>query len=246
MTAASPTPGRATLSIPIDTDVLAKYAGLIGLASAILAVAGIFATTAYLSAWGIPAPVLRLDPLTAAIRSETVVVQCLTLWMLVYGLDVLRRRIAAQPRTRRVVVYGAIGAALAGLLVNALANAFAGPVVTIVGGVLLLAAHASDRLSPRATLVAFAILAVAGAYETGAESGRLIRDHAAFRTPLEVTTRTEVGGLRGTEVGFGWRYDGLYLVFRDGESVYVARPGDTRVWIIPVSNVMAVGIEAAP
>jgi hypothetical protein len=230
------------LQIRVPVDDLAKYAGLIGLASATLAVTGVFATTAYLSAWSVPAPVLRLDPLTAALRSDTVIYQSLVLWLVVYGLDLLLRRLPAG-RKVRIPVLAVVGALLALLVYDSIAFGFYGPVITVVGGVGLLVAHHRHRLSARGTVVAFVLVALAAAYQTGAESGRLIRDDTTYQTPLVLTTRSAVGGLAGRETGFGWTYDGLYLVFRDGESIYVARPGPGHgVWIVPVSNVMSVGI----
>jgi hypothetical protein len=230
------------LQVRIPVDDLAKYAGLIGLASATLAITGVFATTAYLSAWGVPAPVLRLDPLTAALRSETVIYQSLVLWAVVYGLDVLARRLAGRPRVR-LGAFALAAGVLALITYDSLTFGFWGPVITVVGSVLLLVAHHRAWVSARGTVVAFVLVALAAAYVTGVESGRLIRDDTLYQTPVVLTTRSAIGGLAGTESGFGWTYDGLYLVFRDGESVYVARPGSGReVWIVPASNVMSVGI----
>lgn len=233
---------RPPLQVSLPVDDLARYAGLIGLVSATLAIAGVFATTAYLSAWMVPAPVIRLDPLTAALRSDLVLEQSLNLALVVFGLDALARRLPAR-RTVRLPVLGALVALLALRAGGSLLAGFTGPVLTLAGGLALLVLHHRDRVSPRATVLGFVVLSLGAAYLTGSETGRLIRDDTAMRTPVTLTTRSQVGGLGGSESGSGWTYRGLYLVFRDGESVYVAEPGGgSRVWVVPTGNVMALGI----
>jgi hypothetical protein len=245
MTAASRVePAATTLALRIPVDELAKYAGLTAIASAVLAGAGILSTVAYLSAWGVPAPVVRFDPLTAALRSETVVYQFALLAALVFGLRAVAGRIEQGARAARLLAV-VVTSVLVLLVAEAIAGGYAGPVITIAGGVALFAAHRRSTMSPRSTLIAFALVALVSAYQTGTESGRIIRDETAWQTPVVLTTRTAVGGLDGTEAGGGWRYEGVYLVFRDGEALYVSRPGaGAQVWIVPAANVMGLGVGA--
>jgi hypothetical protein len=128
--------------------------------------------------------------------------------------------------------------------VEALVGGFVGPIITVAGGVGIAVGHRQGWLATRAAAAAFAIVALVAAYQTGAESGRLIRDVTAWQTPVTLTSRTPIGGLDGgVEDGGSWRYDDLYLVFRDGEAVYVSRPGGgTVVWIVPAMHVMSIGL----
>jgi hypothetical protein len=233
---------RPALKVSVPVDDLARYAGLIGLVTGALAIAGVLASTAYLSAWHVPAPVIRLDPLTAALRSDSVLYQSLVLAAIVFGIDRLLRRLSAGSKVRAAALV-----ILAGLVVLSVAdsirNGLLGPVITVVGGVCLLALHQTRRLGSRGTAVGFVLVVLAAAWQSGAETGILVRDGTAQRVSVSLTTRSQVAGLGGTESGLGWTYNGLYLVFRDGESVYVARGVERTIWVIPAGNVMSLGID---
>lgn len=230
------------LSFRIDVDEIGKYASVTAVGSAILAGAGILATVAYLSAWNVPAPLIRLDPLTAALRSETVLYQVAVLAAIVFGLDAAARRIG----DRRGRLLASLLAALLGayLVLDAVMGGFAGPAVTIVGGVALFVAHRRLRFGPRVTAICFAAIALVSAFQTGTESGRLIRDDTTWQTPVTLTSRAPIGGLDGgVEDGGAWQYDDLYLVFRDGEAVYVARTGHgSAVFLVPAMHVLSLGV----
>lgn len=243
--AAAVTTERAPLTIRIPVDELARYAGLTALASSVLAVAGILATASYLSAWGVPTPLVRMDPLTAALRSETVVYEFLTLGLVVFGLAWLSRRLRHRRLVRRAVLVGALGV-LGVLAVGSITGGYLGPAMTVVGGAGLFLAHERNLAGGRATAILFASVALVAAIQTGAESGSLVRDVPAFQTSIALATRTEIAGLPGgVETGGGWQYEGLYLVFRDGESVYVSRPGlGEAAWIVPTGNLMSLGVAA--
>lgn len=232
-----------TLTLDVDVDRLGKYASLMALGSAVLAGSGILSVVAYMSAWDVPAPLIRLDPLTAALRSETVIYQVAVLAAIVFGLDALARRLP----DRRVAIGLATGGAaiVTGyLVVDLVLGGYLGPAITVVGGVALFVGHRRGLVGPRSTAVLFAVIALLAAYQTGAESGRLIRDDPTWQTPLTLTSRTPIGGLDGgIATGDAWRYSGLYLVFRDGEAVYVSRSGrGSAVWIVPAAHVMAIGM----
>jgi hypothetical protein len=242
-TDAGPEPPPLRVRIPVDE--LARYAGLTALASTVLAVAGILATATYLSAWGVPTPVVRMDPLTAALRSESVVYQFLTLALIVFGLSWLSRKLADRGLIRYVMLAAAFGV-LGFLAAESIAGGYLGPTLTVVGGAGVFLAHERGLASTRTASVLFITIAFASAFQTGAESGRLIRDRPEFQTPVVLATRTEVAGLPGgVETGGGWQYERLYLVFRDGESIYVSRPGlGAATWIVPAGNLMSLGIKA--
>lgn len=227
----------------LDIDALAKIGSAVALGTAVLAAAGILSVVAYLSAWSIPGPLIRLDPLTAALRSESVLYQFAMLGLIVFGLDALAHRVGHR---RRVAIVGATGLAvvLSLLVIDLVVGGYLGPLMTIGGGLALAVAHHRGTVGPRATAVLFAAIALAAASMTGAESGRLIRDDPTWQTPVTLTSRTAVGGLAGgVETSGAWQYDGLYLVFRDGEAVYVSRPGaGATVWIVPAMHVMALGV----
>jgi hypothetical protein len=240
---ASAAPHDRTLTLDLDIDQLAKVGSALALGSAVLATAGVLSVVTYLSAWDVPAPVVRLDPLTAALRSESVVYQFAVLAALVFGADAVVHRLAGRPHLR--IAAGLVGlAVLAGLALDLVVGGFVGPVLTIAGGVGLATVHAVRPLSRRTRLAVFAIVALAAAFQTGVESGRLIRDDPRWQTPIVLTSRVPVGGLvGGVEQGGAWQYHGLYLVFRDGEAVYVSRAGaGPVVWVVPAMHVMSLGI----
>lgn len=240
---ATTTPHERTLSLNVDIDELAKYGSALALGSAVLAAAGVLSVVAYLSAWDIPAPLIRLDPLTAALRSESVVYQFAVLAAIVFGIDALVHRSADRRFVRAIVTVLAAGV-LTALVISLVLGGYAGPIVTIAGGVGLAMVHHLRGLGPRTRMAAFAAIALIAAFQTGAESGRLIRDEGIWQTSITLTSRVPVGGLSGgVEAGGAWQYGGLYLVFRDGEAVYVSRPGaGSAVWIVPAMHVMALGI----
>lgn len=233
----------AAIHKAVSVDELTRFAGLIGLVSATLVVSGTLASAAYLSAWDLPPVLFRIDLLTAALHSQAVIVQSLLLAFIVYGLDALMRQLSM----RGIVRYAALS--LVGLVLFLYAAislyfGFVEPLVTVIGGVVLLYLHRRRRISPRTTAIGFVLIALVAGYATGAETGRAVRADPAYQTPVVLTTQSEVGGLSGTQTGFSWTYSNLYLVFRDSESVYVAIPGGgSTVWMIPDGNVMSLGLN---
>lgn len=232
-----------TLGLPVDVDELAKYGSAVAFGSAVLAATGVLSVVAYLSAWNIPAPLIRLDPLTAALRSDAVVYQVAVLTGIVFGIDALIGR-TRDRRIARVALAILVGVVVAALAVDLLVGGYTGPLITLVGGVGLALAHHRQGLGARVRIIAFAAIALSSAFQTGIESGRLIRDDRDWQTPVTLTSRVPVGGLAGgVEDGGAWQYAGLYLVFRDGEAIYVSRPGaGSAVWIVPAMHVMSVGV----
>ncbi|HET7726192.1 MAG TPA: hypothetical protein VFK54_02595 [Candidatus Limnocylindrales bacterium] len=232
-----------SLALRLPVDELSRYAGLTAAASAVLAVAGILSTAAYLSAWNVPGPLVRLDPLTAALRSETVLYQCVMLGVTLFGMASLDGIVEQRRIAGRLAIVAAV--AVLGLLgMQSVLAGFTGPAITVGGGLVLYVLHRAGRLTERGTLVWFAMVALVAAFQTGTESGRVIRDDPAFRTQLVLSARTPIAGLGGgREEGGAYHYRGLYLVFRDGESVYVSRDGaGSQVWIVPAMHVMALGV----
>ena len=243
MTSASEGRARPAIHEAVSVQGLTAFAGLIGLVSATLAVAGVMATSAYLSAWGVPPFVTRVDPLAAALRSESVIIQSLNLALIVYGVDALLRGLPP----RRNIRYGTIGVVVALLFLEAGVSLFYGflePTVTVVGGLTILVLHHRGLISPRITAVAFVLVALAAGYVSGTEEGSGVRSDPTFQTSVVLTTHSQVGGLNGVETGSGWTYDGLYLVFRDSAAVYVAATGGDAVWIVPDGSV--VSLELIP
>lgn len=248
---ASPTAGdeapgasRRTLALRLPVDELSRYAGLTAFVTAVLGGAGIISTIAYLAAWEVPAPVLRLDPLTAALRSEIVLYQLALTGVILFGLASISRRL----ERRRWVGRAALGLAVAciGFLgVDALNGGFVGPVLTMSGGVLLFVAHRRAWVADRTIAVLLVVIALASAAQTGYEMGVGYRDGRTPRTAVSLTTTAPIGGLPGTAIdGAAWRYEDLYLVFRDGESVFVSTAGaGPRVWVVPAMRVAAVELD---
>lgn len=240
---ADATPDRPAIHRAVSVGELTSFAGLIGLVSATLAVSGTIATAAYLSAWDLPPVVVRLDLLTAALRSQAVIVQSLLLALIVYGLDALIRQLPT-PGVVRYAALSVIGVVLFLYAAISLYFGFVEPAVTLIGGVVLLLLHHRRRISPRITALGFVLIALVAGYAAGAETGHAVRADQAYQTPIVLTTQSEVGGLSGTQTGSGWTYDDLYLVFRDTGSVYVAMPGGgSKVWMIPDANVMSLGLN---
>jgi hypothetical protein len=172
-----------------------------------------------------------------------VIVQSLLLAFIVYGLDALIRQLPTRGVLRKSALF-LIALALFLYVSTSLYFGFVEPTVTVVGGVVLLLLHRRGRISPRATAFGFVLIALVAGYASGVETGRAVRDDAAYQTPVVLTTQSEVGGLSGTQTGSGWTYSDLYLVFRDSDSIYVATPGGgSVVWMIPDGNVMSLGLN---
>ena len=252
--AADPARSHAQLEAPVLTlrlplEQLTRYAGLTALATAVLVLAGILSTVAYLSAWRVPAELVRMDPLTAALRSETVLVQILLLVVIVLGLQGAMRYRLRDPRRGRLVV-AATAVLIALVAVWSLAAGFVGWFVGILGAVLVFGASCRRYIGERAVLTLIAVIAVATAIQTGRELGHAMRDHPKFHTELTLTTRAPLAGLEGTQVDQGWTYARLYLVMRDAEALFVSRPGSRQVWLVPAGNVLSVLLpepaDAAP
>jgi hypothetical protein len=234
---------RPAIHRAVSVDELTRFAGLIGLVTATLAVAGTLATAAYLSAWDLSPVVVRIDLLTAALRSQAVIVQLLLLAFIVYGLDALIRQLPERG-VLRYAALSVVGLVLVLYAASSLYFGFIEPALTVIGGVVLLLLHRQRHISPRTTAVSFVLIALVAGYASGIETGRGVRDDAVYQMPVVLTTQSEVGGLSGTQTGSGWTYSDLYLVFRDSASVYVAIPGGgSRVWMIPDANVMSLGLN---
>ncbi len=236
-------PGRPAIHRAASVEELTQFAGLIGLVSATLAVSGTLATAAYLSAWDLPPVVVRLDVLAAALRSQAVIVQGLLLAFIVYGLDAIMRQLPSRKPVRNATL-SLIGLVLFLYAAISLYFGFVEPALTVGGGVILLLLHRRSRISPRTTAIGFVLVALIAGYASGVETGRGVRADPAYQTPVVLTTQAEVGGLTGTATGSGWTYSGLYLVFRDSQSVYVAVPGGgSEVWMVPDGNVRSLGLN---
>jgi hypothetical protein len=237
------TPGRPAIHRAVSVDDLTRFAGLLGLLSATLVVSGTVATAAYLSAWDLPPVIVRLDLVTAALRSQAVIVQSLILAFIVYGLDSLIGQLPARRPVRSATLF-LIGLALFLYAAISLSFGFVEPALVVIGGVVLLFLHRRRRISPRTTGIGFVMVALVAGYASGAETGRGVRADSAYQTPVVLTTRSPVGGLSATESESAWTYSDLYLVFRDTDSVYVAMPGGgSEVWMIPDSNVVSLGLN---
>jgi hypothetical protein len=235
---------RPAIHRAVSVDELTRFAGLLGLVSAALVVSGTFATAGYLSAWDLPPAILRIDLVTAALRSEAVIVQSLILAFIVYGMDALMRWLPTRGSVRYALL-SLIGLVLFLYVAVSLYSGFVEPAVTTLGGFALLLLQRRARISPRTTGIGFLLVALVAGYASGAESGLGVRADQAHQTPVVLTTRSEVGGLSGTQTGSGWTYFNLYLVFRDSASVYVATPGGgSAVWVVPDSNVVSLGLNA--
>lgn len=236
--------GGRVLAFRLPVDELSRYAGLTALVMAVLGAAGILATVAYLAAWNVPAPMLRLDPLSAALRSEVVLGQLAMLGIVLFGLAAMERRLARRPWAGRIALGAAI-ATIVYLAIDALNGGFVGPAATLGGGVLLFVAHRRDWLSDRAIAILLVAISLGTAAQTGYEMGVGYRDGRQPRTMVSLTTLAPIGGLAGATIDdAAWRYDDLYLVFRDGEAVYVSRAGaGSDVWVVPAMRISAVELN---
>ena len=230
-----------TLALPIDT--LAEYVGATAVISGGLLLAGLWSTAAYLSAWEIPVWLVALDPLSTALRADSVVY----LGLLAAAITLAIRALAESTTGRqRMVVTGlvatlalVVAAALAAL--DALGVAIA---IAIAGGALTFAAAARGLVGGRGMAGLIVAVAIVAGYQASATMGARLRDDPPAATRVAITTLSPVAGLDGGMSNErGWEYRDLVVIFRDNNSVYVSRPGSgASAWSIPNANVMSVGI----
>jgi hypothetical protein len=113
----------------------------------------------------------------------------------VYGLDALIRQLPTRAVLRSAAL-SLIGLALFLYAATSLYFGFVEPILTVVGGVVLLLLHRRGRISPRATAVGFVLIALVAGYASGVETGRAVRDDAAYQTPVVLTTQSGWAGCR--------------------------------------------------
>ena len=236
-------PRGLSFRAPIET--LTRYAGITALVTGAMVVSGFVATGAYLSAWGIPGWVVKVDPVSAALLAADVVTLALVGAIVLFGLVELRRRLWRRGRWSTLIPL-AVVLVIVGIAVVMLVTRVPGLPVVMLGAVALFAIHARGWLGDIAVAAAFALLTILSAYQTGERAGQLVRDDAAWQRPVVLSTRAPVAGLeRGTAGEGSWTYEGLYLVFRDLDSVYVSVPGAGPIaWAIPASNLLSLQLGA--
>ncbi len=223
-------------------NTVAEYVGVTALASAALLVGGVFSSGAYLAAWNVPIWVVKLDPLTAALRAETVLYTAALLLAAAGGYAWFRRRLTGMRRGAMTDV-AAAGFALLALATLALVG-FVGPGIAIASGVVIAMLRLRGGIGDWLALALSVIALTISAHQTGMSSGVLVRDNAAWQTPIAITTQLPVAGLPGAIAdGDGWRYEDLYLVFRDDHAVLVGKPGAGSVaWIVTDLNLRAIQV----
>lgn len=227
----------------LSVEGLVRLAGLSAVVAALLAAAGILSASAYLSAWSVPPTMISLDPVTAAVRAESTVYVFALLGVSLIALINSYRRWATTGR-RRMIFLGVTGALVVFAVASSLAaGRYSGILIYLGAFLLFIGRVALNRLSMPVFIAAVAILGLVAAYVGGREFGAAYRTDPAARTPITVTTPNPIAGLPGgTQVGETWQYDGLYLIFRDSQSLFVGADGEDRAWAISLTRLVSVGI----
>jgi len=241
---------RATTQPPprfrLSIDSFAEYVGVTALASAGLLLAGVASTGAYLAAWRIPVWMVELDPISTALRAETVLYTAALMAAVVVAL-VIVRRLSARAAHRWHMAYPAAVSLLLVAPVGLVAVGIIGPALAVAGAVLLAIGRRLGWFGDLALTVAFAVVATVSAHFTGLALGTFVRDNTAWQTPVVLTTQAPVGGLAGgVEEGEAWRYEDLYVVYRDSDAIYVSTPGAGPIaWMVTELNLRSLTIGAS-
>jgi len=248
MTATTTQATAPRLSFGLSLDSLGRLTGISAAAFGVLVGAGMLNTGAYLSAWDIPTPLLRLDPLTAALRTEETAYQLLQFGAVFWVLTAAHRRFDHRPRLRAAALTSIV-ALVALLSWISIAGGFPGPAVSVIGSVLLFAGY---RLRPVMSLPVavglFAVITLLAATITGHNWGTTFRTQPETRTNVTMTTSNAVDGLPGATRADGvWHYRNLYLIFRDDEHLYVGSNSvEGQAWLIVLEDVRSLSVGAAP
>lgn len=247
MTATTTEAGPPRAGFGLSLDSLGRLTGISAAAFGVLVGAGMLNTGAYLSAWDIPTPLLRLDPLTAALRTEETAYQLIQFGAVFWALMATHRRLGHRPRLRAAALTSIV-ALVALLSWISIAGGFPGPAVSVIGAVLLFTGY---RLRPVMSLPVaiglFAAVTLLAATITGHNWGTTFRTQPETRTNVAMSTSNAIEGLPGaTEADGVWHYRNLYLIFRDDEHLYVGSNGvEGQAWLIVLEDVRSLSVGSA-
>lgn len=247
MTAATSEISAPRLAFGLTLDSLGRLTGISAAAFGVLVAAGMLNTGAYLSAWDIPTPLLRLDPLTAALRTEETAYQLIQFGVVFWALTATHRRLGRRPRVRTAALTGIV-ALVALLSWISIAGGFPGPAVSVIGAVFLFAGYRLRQVMSLPVAVGlFAAVALLAATITGHNWGTTFRTQPETRTHVTMSTSNVIEGLPGARaVGGVWHYRDLYLVFRDDEHLYVgSNTAEGRAWLIVLVDVRSLSVVSA-
>lgn len=233
-------------AVPFTLEAISRVAGLSALVGAVVAGAGMLYTYSYLSAWGIAPPLVKMDPLSAALRAEGVAYQ-----VLLFGSAfVLVRAIYRwKPRRRTIRVAAMIGmtVVVGALAVESVAGGFVGAAIGLLGGSALGVLRVLGLTRRRTSLLVASVVILLSSYVTGVEIGRATRDDPSWRREVQLVTDVAVGDLRRSTLDTAeWQYDELYLIFRDDRQLYVGVPGRPDAWLVDAGHVLSLRIAPPP
>lgn len=232
-------------ALPVNVEVISRVAGLSAVAGAILAGAGMLYTYAYLSAWGIAPPLVKMDLISAALRAEGVAYQVL---LFAGAFLVTRAVLRWTPRLRilRLAGLAGTGFVVVGLSADSVLGGFAGGAIALLGGVTLAVLRARERVGLRGVVITAGIVVLLSSYVTGTELGRATRDDRQWQRPVRVVTDVAMGDLGDPTTGApSFQYEGLYLIFRDDRQLYLGVPGSDEAWLLDGEHVLSVHIAPA-
>lgn len=242
--AVTPAPAASGLpALPITLETISRVAGLSALVGAVLAGAGMLYTYSYLSAWGIAPPLVKMDPLSAALRAEGIAYQVL---LFASGFSAVRAAFRWRPRLRMLRMAAVAGAAvaIAALVIESVAGGFLGGAIALVAGASLAAIHRVRPVRRRTTLSLASFAILLSSYVTGTEIGRATRDDPIWQREVQVVTDMAIGDLARTTIEAGiWQYDDLYLIFRDERQLYVGTPDSTAAWLLDAEHILSLRIS---
>jgi len=233
-------------ALPFGLEAVSRMAGLSALVGAMFVGAGMLYTYSYLSAWGIAPPLVKMDPLSAALRAEGVAYQ-----VLLFASTFLLIRAAYRWNPRKLVMRLGVAAGLTvvlgALVVDSVAGGFVGGAIALLGGSGVAVLHVLNRMGRRPTLIIACLVILLSSYVTGVEIGRATRDDPSWQREVQLVTDVAVGDLQRSAVtSADWQYDELYLIFRDDRQLYVGARGRTDAWLVDAGHVLSMRITRPP
>ena len=248
---ATPTPAASPANAPsaglpfgLTMSSLQEIAGISALASFVFAIAATISAAAYLSAWGIPASIVSLNPLTALTKAGELIYT----FILVGLIWVVLAESHARTKHHRGLLAGSliiVGLLLLALAIEAGARGFFGATLASIATYLLyIGARVLGRIPLAPTILILVIVIILTAYQTGHEIGLKVQTIESEQTHLLLTLRAPIAGLPGAVTdGPAYQYNQLYLIFQDDQYVYVgSNVAKGNAYLVGIGQIVAMTV----